>query len=85
MSCHLTEVSVQGKTISQPLSMQTLACALQLLSFAPKVISVATPRISNIQTLRFLFSLSPCNSEIIMMRLVPWVQSTCIEHRSSKE
>lgn len=47
MSCHLTEVWVQGKISSQPLSMQTFACALQLLSFALKVSSVATPRINN--------------------------------------
>lgn len=56
MSCHLTEVSVQGKTSSQPLSMQTFASALQLLSFAPKVSSVATPRINNTNFENSIFS-----------------------------
>lgn len=47
MSCHLSEVWAQGKVISQPLSIQTFACALQLLSVAPEVSSVATPCINN--------------------------------------
>lgn len=56
MSCHLTEVWVQGKMSSQPLSMQTFACALQLLSFAPEVSSVATPCINNTNSESSVFS-----------------------------
>lgn len=47
MSCHLTEVWLQGKSRSQPLCMQTFVCALQLLSFAPEVSCVAAPHTNN--------------------------------------